>query len=311
MARKLINDLTWSVSRDRLFHDCERAYYYNYYGAWEGWDKAAPEPRRTLYILKNMQSLEMWAGSIVHEVIAEALRRYALKQRPVTAGELQAHARQKMRRGWLEAVHREWQADPKNKLNLCELYHGNGKSLPRDMTEACKQRVNDCLQAFADSAVLREILAATYLSWKPIDQLNSFSMDGGLKVWCALDFAYTDPAGNLRILDWKTGSEKEDALQLQLACYVSFAEQQWHVAVENIQPAGIFLREDARVSQYDVTPEILTEARNRILTSAAEMRAKLADASSNTAREDDFATCGKTWTCQRCNFRSVCPSPAV
>ena len=37
------NELVWSHSRGRAFHDCRRAYWYTYYGSWGGWDSAAPE----------------------------------------------------------------------------------------------------------------------------------------------------------------------------------------------------------------------------------------------------------------------------
>jgi hypothetical protein len=306
MARKLVNELTWSVSRDSLFSTCQRAYYYNYYGSWGGWERGCDPATRKLYILKNITSLPMWAGSIVHDVIAEALRRHARNQSGVRAGELQARARQKLRGGWIEAVNQEWKTSPK-KTNLLELYYGNGKSLPREQTEACKARVNDCLASFAGSPVLAEILAASYLSWRPVDQLDSFLLGGDLKVWCAIDFAFTDPAGKLRIVDWKTGGEKPEALQLQLACYALYAMDQWHTPLESLDLCGVFLAEGARVSRYPINEPVLAEAKDRILSSAAGMRAPLADPTANRAEEEDFPVAEQDWPCRTCNFREVCP----
>ena len=70
---KLENILTWSVSRDRLFNDCRRAYYYHYYLAWGGWDFAAPELSRKAYLLKNIQGIDAWIGDSVHKVIKRVL----------------------------------------------------------------------------------------------------------------------------------------------------------------------------------------------------------------------------------------------
>lgn len=305
MPRKLVNEFSWSVSRDTLFHTCKRAYYYNYYGSWGGWERGCDPRTRKIYILKNMCSLAMWAGSIVHEVIAEALRRYARKQAPIRTGELQARARHKLRGGWVEAVNREWEKAPK-RTNLYELYYGNGKSLPEEQTEACKQRVNTCLAAFAESALLSEILAASYLSWRPVDQLDSFLLDGDLKVWCAIDFAYTDSEGKLRIFDWKTGREKTDSLGLQLTGYAFYAMTTWHAAPDSLDMAGVFLNEKARVSRYPVNATTLSEAKDRILTSAADMRSFLVDVVANEACEDDFPVTEKDWPCTSCNFREVC-----
>jgi len=301
----LVNELSWSVSRQNLFDECRRAYYFNYYGAWGGWDSAAAERTRQLYILKNLKTLDMWAGAIVHEVIAEALRRYQMKTTPIRAAELQAHARQKLRAGWVEAVNREWESSPK-KTNLRELYYGNGKSLPPAQTERIKGKINDALLAFAESAILKELLAASYLTWKPIDKLDSFLLDG-IKVWCAIDFAYTDPVGQLRIMDWKTGAEDEDALKLQLACYAFFASEKWRVRPEQVRLFGVFLREGARCSECAVDPGVLIDAKDRILSGAAAMRALLADAGKNEAHEDNFPFCEGERSCSRCNFRQLCP----
>jgi hypothetical protein len=308
MAR-LTNEFSWSVSRDQLFRTCRRAYYYTYYGSWGGWEPDAAPSVRQLYILKNLKTLEMWAGTIVHETIAEALGRYARKRYPIQAGELQARAREKLRSGWVEAVSQQWLTSPK-KTNLHELYYGNGRSLPRERTERIRDRVNLSLTSFAESEALRELLAVSYLNWKPVDQVDSFLLDR-LKVWCAVDFAFVDPAGQLRILDWKTGQEKPETVQTQLACYTFYAQEKWFAPPERVRVAGVFLMEKARVREYPVTPEVLVEAQDRILTSAADMRATLVDATANRAREEDFALSPADRPCRRCNYRAVCPRTAA
>jgi hypothetical protein len=128
-----------------------------------------------------------------------------------------------------------------------------------------------------------------------------------LKVWCAVDFAYIDPAGTLRIIDWKTGAERGEALQTQLACYAFYAHQKWFSLLENIRLYGVFLAEGARVSEYRVSPEMLVEAQDRIVTGAAAMRARLDDVATNSAREENFPCCENERTCRRCNFHEVCP----
>ena len=39
----LANEFSWSRSRDATFHECRRRYFYQYYGAWGGWETTAPE----------------------------------------------------------------------------------------------------------------------------------------------------------------------------------------------------------------------------------------------------------------------------
>lgn len=304
---KLANELTWSASRDNLFKRCRRAYYYQYYGSWGGWESDCSERTRKLYILKNLTTLPMWAGSITHEVVAQALKNYAQTGNEIRAGALQARARMMLRSGWVDAVQRKWEQRPK-KTNLFELYYGNGKSLPQDDTERVKETVYGCLQAFASSAVLGEIVATPYANWKPVDTLASFQLEG-LKVWVAVDFAYTDPEGKLRIVDWKTGKEKTDSLGVQLACYALYANEEWFAPLEGVRLFGVFLKENARVSEYPVHADTLVGARDYILGSSAEMRSLLTKVETNSAREDDFPCCESERTCRRCNFREVCPFP--
>lgn len=306
MGRTIVNELTWSVSRMRLFKECERAYYYNYYGSWGGWDTSVASPlTRKLYILKNLQTLDMWAGGIVHAVIAEALRRYASKKTQVSADQLRETARVKLRQGWIEAVNRDWEEAPK-KTNLSELYYGNGTNLPEERTEAVKERIYGCLDAFAESSVLNEIIRVAYMNWKPVDKLDSFLLDDGLKIWCAIDFAYVDEDGRLSIFDWKTGSEKQDELALQLACYAIYAVRKWQAPKERLRLAGVFLRDGARVSEYTIAEDELRNAEEKILESRNEMRSRLYDPANNSAQEKDFPGCENSRICGRCKFREVC-----
>src|SRR5438105_6006989 len=72
----LTNDFSWSRSRDGVFQDCKRRYFYQYYGSWGGWASDAPEDIRRLYILKQLATRQMWAGRIVHDAIEMALSVY-------------------------------------------------------------------------------------------------------------------------------------------------------------------------------------------------------------------------------------------
>ena len=290
----------------QTFERCRRAYYYQYYGSWEGWYDDAPPDTRKLYLLKNLTTLPMWAGSIVHETIAGSLMEFARTGTAITVGQLQARARNCLRGGWVDAVTKKWVRKPKL-TNLQELYYGNGKTLPKEQTEDCRNRVYGCLQAFAESPLLREIQTVPSMDWKPIDKLDSFQVED-VKVWCAIDFSYTAPDGTLRILDWKTGKEKVKTIQTQLACYALFACERWFATLDKLRIAGVFLGENARVSTYPIAPELLIDTKEVILRDTVEMRKPLTDVTANVAREEDFACCEDEWVCQRCSFREACPA---
>lgn len=306
--RKLTNDLSWSVSRAQLFQSCPRAYYYAYYGSWGGWEADASERTRTLYILKNVKPLLMWAGSIVHDIIKDTMEAVARGAAMPNLEELQNQAVLKLRNGWTEAVTKAWLQYPK-KTNLFELYYGDGKSLPRETTDKIKERIFTCLDSFVSSPVVRDILATPYINWKPVDTLDTF-MVNDLKVWCAIDFAYTDNEGQLHIIDWKTGTENRATLRQQLGCYALFAMEKWLVPLERLQLKGVFLLDGGRPSPYPVEPALLVSVKDQILISAQAMKQKLRDPENNIAEEDDFPCQPNEYNCRQCNYRQVCPQMA-
>ena len=68
----LVNEFSWSRTRDNVFKECRRRYFYQYYGAWGGWDADADPLVRRLYVLKKLGTRQMWAGRLVHETIERA-----------------------------------------------------------------------------------------------------------------------------------------------------------------------------------------------------------------------------------------------
>ncbi len=59
---ELENTFSWSFSRHSTFEECPRKYWFNYYGAWGGWEYDAPAEARELYLLKKISNLHMLAG---------------------------------------------------------------------------------------------------------------------------------------------------------------------------------------------------------------------------------------------------------
>ncbi len=310
---EITNDLTWSISRAGLFQSCQRAYYYRYYGYWGGWKFDADEKAKLLYVLRNVKPMILWAGTIVHETIKDALTRYAATGEVPTLPALQQHATELLRAGWLETINKEWQERPSKKTNLFELYYGDGenygecKKLPREQTDAIKERVMSALDAFSRSQVLKDILATSTKQWQPIDA-NLFFMLDDIKVWACPDFAYTDASSILHIIDWKTGKEHPAQLRLQLACYALYAIKTLNVPLENVAIHGVLLNDFGRRSDYQVDQALIDSVTSQIKVSFNAMKKKLKDAEKNLAEEDDFPCNPSDFNCSTCPFLRVCPA---
>ena len=80
------NEFSWSVSRDETFQKCHRMYYFQYYGSWGGWEIDTDDRTRMIYILKQLQNRQMWAGSKVHECIENTIKTIKDGQKSVNVG---------------------------------------------------------------------------------------------------------------------------------------------------------------------------------------------------------------------------------
>ncbi len=312
--KTLTNDLTWSVSRDRLFRTCQRAYYYSYYGSWGGWEPESPA--RQLYILKNIRTFPLWAGTIVHDIIRNVLTKFRSDRIPFESDALQQYARHLLREGWVQSVKKAWLQYPKKAVNLFEHYYGDGTNqVPAEQTEALKEKVYDALANFCQCDTLQELLTLPDPNWKSIDTLDKFiagdlETDTGtpypLPVWCAIDLAYVDQDQKLHIVDWKTGAEHKDELVNQLSVYARYAMGKWGFSLDNIVLEGVFLNDGGLRKRYTVTESSLTHTADFILNSGKAMRAKLTDPINNTADEENFPCTSNPNNCVNCPFREKC-----
>ena len=132
MAR-LRNTFSWSASRDRLFRDCARAYWFSYYGSWGGWERGADPRTRRLYYLKNLTTLPMWIGSRVHDTVEGLIRalRNGRREDPGRAADEMVAA---MRADYADSKRNRALEEPKKAVRFAEHHYG-----PEPPRERCRQ----------------------------------------------------------------------------------------------------------------------------------------------------------------------------
>ena len=81
-------EFSWSQSRRSTFKQCPRLYYWQYYGAHNGWYEDADETARQAYRLKKITSFPEFLGSVVHDLAADTIRNVRGGGSPYTADEL-------------------------------------------------------------------------------------------------------------------------------------------------------------------------------------------------------------------------------
>ena len=297
------NEFSWSFSRHRTFNTCKRKYYYNHYGIWGGWKDDADEETKKLYMLKQMTSLPMLAGSLVHKEVQRILESVR-KGWSLPQDKAETEVVNNFKRAWRESKNMEWQEKPKWKTNLYEHYYN--KELSDERLLEIKDVMIDSIKGFYDSDSFSFIKTLAPTEWLSIEELDSFEIEG-TKIWVKLDFAARH-GERAYIYDWKTGREvKED--ENQLAVYTLYAMEKWGVELKQVRLFDVYLMKQIPV-KVKPTAVLINNVKHIIQQSINGMKSLLDDVTENEASIENFPKVDDatkdSWPCSYCNFKEMC-----
>ena len=301
---ELTNDFTWSKSRHEKLAACPRAYYYQYYGSWGGWDAAAGTPVRELYVLKKLSSRWQWAGSLVHEAIKEQLARARRTGTYRPVDEVITRTLGRARQQWSTSREKSYWREASRITGLVE--HEYGEPIPSEEWKRLWSAVTEAsLRGFHESETFARIQAVPRERWLTVDELDSFEFEG-TKVWVAVDFAYRDADGLVHILDWKTGQER-DVDHVQVGVYALHARKAWGAAPEQVVGELVYLAAPGSPSvSVAAGAEAVARTEEVMRGSMAAMRELLDDVPGNKARLSRFPQLAEPGRCAHCPFRRPC-----
>ena len=295
------NEFSWSVTRDDTFRKCRRMYFFQHNGSWGGWEQNADKRTRTIYILKQLQNRQMWAGSKVHECIENTLNeiksgigKIDLEQKIETTLDL-------MRKEFLSSKNKKYLTDPKT----CALFeHEYGLDVSDAEWKSNADKVVECLEQFFSSGIYQEILQLSEDQWLELEQFPYFYLND-VKIYAVLDFAF-HRNNKIIIYDWKTGREDPEKDKFQLACYGLFAIHKWNIKADNVKLVDFYLS-SANQNKFSLEDFEIDKIQNQIINSINEMIDMLDDPQENIATEDRFPFTENEQICKYCNYHKVCP----
>jgi hypothetical protein len=297
----LTNSFSWSRSRHNMFHDCRRRYFYHYYGAWGGWEAAAPTEARRLYVLKQLTGRQGWAGRVVHEAVEMTLK--ALHAgRELPEAWLAEETVRRMREEWRFSRAGGYRERPKGAVALFE--HEYGVAVPARDWPVLREHVLRCLRNFHRLPLLAEIRGTPRERWILIEDMRAFDFEG-TPVYAAPDFGYWTTGDRLVLIDWKTGSPDPDETAIQLGGYALYAQDILEVPPARVDLLEVNLRA-GEVTAHPWDEARLADMRERLRLSIRAMQAWLRDPAANAAVIDDFERTEDLRLCRWCNFRAVC-----
>ena len=293
---------SWSATRRGCFKECLRRYYYHYYAYHNGWLEGAPDMARRAYRLRNLKSLPILAGEVLHEIFAGQLRDVRGGKPPATADALYEAARKRLNAGFAESKNRAaWEVRPAKLVMLHEFYYG---AEPSDSKiDGMRKRVRASLEGFLASRSFREAASAPFQEIKGVDHEGHFDLDG-TRVYAAPDLTYRLGDGRWVIVDWKTGAESDEHA-LQVAVYGLYLRHRHGVRgpiAAQIEYVAAATREDVAVDEA-----ALDAAEREVRDGIEAMRGYLADPAANRPRaREAFPLRDDRAACPWCNFWELC-----
>jgi len=304
----LQNEFSWSKSRHEKFVGCRRAYYYAYYGSWGGWEAAPGSSVRELYVLKKLSSRWQWAGSVVHDALKQMLSRARATGDFLPLERVLERTRARARAQFATSREKSYWREASRIVGLVE--HEYGDVVPgEDWKRLYEGVVDGSLRAFYASSTFDEIRRTPRERWLSVDELDSWDFEG-TKIWVAIDFAYREADGRVRILDWKTGKER-GVDHTQVGIYALYAQRKWGAPPDAVQGGLVYLVANGAGGGGETVSvaadgAALERCQTEMRRSIGEMKAALADPARNHALIDRFPQHAERDGCRRCPFRRPC-----
>ncbi|MBD3397081.1 MAG: hypothetical protein GF418_15775 [Chitinivibrionales bacterium] len=280
--------LGWSASRYETFDKCKRMYYYTYYGR-----HATHVPPYKVRMLKDMTSVPLEIGNIVHDVMEAFLRRLQKDDTNIDEQRFFEYARTQTRHYFSRKTFRE-------------IYYRQAPSLDMDAVDS---RVQTCLDNFIGSPVYH------WLFMKAIRNRENWLIEpggygetrlDGMKAYCKMDFLFPVDK-HIYILDWKTGRKDAYKHSGQLVGYAAAASASFHIPAHLIFPKIVYLYPAFEELEVSITEQDLKDFLTRVRHQTEDMLSYCEDRDSNVPKEiDSFPLSPSEPLCRNCNFQELC-----
>lgn len=292
--------LSWSFSRKTHFDSCRRHYFFHRF-----WGQD-PKARWRLFEMRNLTTLTMLRGQIVHSVVARALRSIQYDQK-IDARMAREAVTSLIREKYAESAKRLWHIDnrpPGRKASsitsLLEHYYSfpNMNERARD----AQQVAWVCVTNLVESDFWREIADGDPKQWMEIDEESfpSFDLDG-IQVYCTIDFAHS--SGSPTIVDWKTGSPNPSDRR-QLILYSLYAQRKWEWDPHQIRLTLVYLYPELQVDSFSPTDEEIEGVKSEVKESFNQMLEL--EPAFGPADIEQFPMTGGPNDCAWCRFQGIC-----
>lgn len=308
--------MKWSITKSKMFSKCQRKWYYSEILANH---KSMDPLRREAYLLKQLQSIYAWRGSLVdsviHKLIVPKIRAKSLP----SEGEVTDFSMKLMDKQ-LEFGKASKHRSPnvtKSKRNdeYCAFYEVeyNG-GISEEALQEARQDVLTALRNLIHSDFLKKIMTnSTYVT----AQRSLVFQFENMTISCTPDLLTFFNNAPPLIVDWKVRSFSSAESWLQLGVYaVALSRIEPHkdfpdgIKNQLNDPTSIRLVEyqllKNKQREYSVSLEDIADIYDYIFTSCTEINKLVNGKKHDLLDINQFQTARSPKTCETCQFKKLC-----
>jgi len=297
----------WSISTDRLSRRCQKQLFFREIAA----NHASKEPwRREAFLLKQLKTLDLWRGTVIHEGIQHYVVP-ALKEGHPLDWKLLTDQTINRAKAQLAFSERRRYREPgivKGKHeDFCALIpHENGQGVSEpEFQEVCAD-ITDAFQRLAEIPGLwakllgRKDCQAEKQLWVNFDNV---------RIMVQLDLLFERSLDHPSIIDWKSyeiGGDTEARLQMVL-----YGWALWKSKIYTVRsPEDIELLEcqvqDGVIIKHECSQEVFDELEDYIYRSVDRIFSLCRSKKLSEAKLEDFAFTDNPNSSEHCAFRQLC-----
>lgn len=298
----------WSFSTDKLFRRCQRQFYFAQIAA----HHSPKEPwRREAFLLRQMKTLELWRGSVIHEgiqhYVVPALRKGDPLDWEILTGETIQRAKAQLAFSEQKRYREPGIAKTKHEDFCALIPHELGKGVSAAEFDVVCGEIRTAFQRLASLSDLwqpllgRKDCKAEEQIWVEFDDV---------KIMVQIDLLFERSLGHPTIIDWKSyelGGDTDARLQTALYGWAVWKSKLFSDLrdAQNIEllecqvQDGVVIKHECSLEVFDELEDHLYRSLNRIFSLCRTK--KLAD-----ARLQDFAFTDNPNNCEHCAFRQLC-----
>jgi len=304
--------MRFSFSGERCFRRCQRQYYFHDIAAWHN---ARDPVRREAYVLKQVKTLELWQGQLVHR----AIEKWVV---PVL-----------QRGGWPE-----WDAVVRDAHEMAERQRVySGARLYRNRAIAKSATGDDYCALAADefgagvtASQYAGVLAVVERAIQNLSSLEDFWREArgrskyyaelpirtsyeGAHIEGRIDLMFFRGYGKPLIVDWKISERGTSDAGVQTALYAWLLSRNpaWNLA----DPAQVELVEvrllDREIVTHRFEADMFAELEDRLYRGISEVQEVFGLGKYQDVNPAHLAYAGSPGTCALCPFRSLCIQAGV